>query len=47
MPSGMGQSELEGLAGRVEKLKLFDAAVFDAATLAEKWGSTIDSGFAL
>jgi hypothetical protein len=47
LPSGMGQSELEGLTDRIERLKLFDAAVFDAATLAEKWGSTIDSGFAL
>jgi hypothetical protein len=47
LPSGMGQSDLEGLTPRVEKLKLFDAAVFDAAALAQKWSSTIDSGFAL
>lgn len=47
LPSGMGKPDLEGLAGRVDKLKLFDAAVFDAAAVAEKWSSTIDGGFGM
>ena len=36
----MGQAELESLAERVDKLN-------DAAAVAEKWSSTIDSGFAM
>jgi hypothetical protein len=47
LPSGMAQPDLEGIAARVNKLKLFDAAVHDTAALAESWESTIDSEFSM
>lgn len=47
LPSGMAQPVLEGIATRVNKLKLFDAAVHEAAALVESWKSTIDSQFSM
>jgi len=47
LPSGMAQPDLEGIAARVNKLRLFDAAAHDAAALVESWESTIDSRFSM
>jgi hypothetical protein len=47
LPSGIAQPDLEGIAARVNKLRLFDAAAHDAADLVESWESTIDSRFSM